>query len=416
MTPDSPKKRPRLLMLLAVIGPGLIAASAGNDSGGISTYSVAGAKFGYDMLWMIFVMTFSLSIVQETSARMGAVTGKGFSALIRERFGVRLTLFAMLALLASNAATSVAEFAGIAASMQLFGISKYIAVPLGAFIVWLLVVRGSYRNVEKVLLALSAVFIAYVFAAVLAKPDWGAVAHATFVPRFTVSKEFITLVIATVGTTIAPWMQFFVQSNMVDKGASVKDLTFARIDVVTGAIGANIIAWFIIVTTGSVLHPAGIQITDAAQAASALAPAAGEYAQALFAIGLLSASVLAACVLPLTAAYAICEAFGWEAGIDRSWSEAPAFNTIYTFVIAFGALVILLPGLDLIAIMVFSQAVNGILLPFLLIFMMGIVNDRHIMGRYVNGRIYNFLSWTTILVVIGLTVALLGMTVFGIGS
>jgi len=416
VTPDTPKKRRRLLILLSVLGPGLIAASAGNDSGGISTYSVAGAEFGYDMLWMIFVMTFSLAIVQETSARMGAVTGKGFSALIRERFGVRLTLFAMIALLISNAATSVAEFAGIAASMELFGISKYIAVPLGAFIVWLLVVRGSYRNVEKVLLVLSAVFISYIFAAILAKPDWSEVARATVVPHFTMSTGFITLVIATVGTTIAPWMQFFVQSNMVDKGVNVKDLAFQRIDVIMGAVAANIIAWFIIVTTGTVLHPAGIQITDAAQAASALAPVAGAYAETLFAIGLLSASVLAACVLPLTAAYAVCEAFGWEAGIDRSWSEAPAFNSIYTFVIAFGALVILLPGLDLIKIMVFSQAINGILLPFLLIFMMGIVNDRHIMGRYANGPIYNILSWTTILVVIGLTVALLAMTVFGLGS
>lgn len=416
MNPENTKKRGRLLILLSVLGPGLIAASAGNDSGGISTYSVAGAKFGYDTLWMIFVMTFSLVIVQETAARMGAVTGKGFSALIRERFGVRLTLFAMLALLASNAATSVAEFAGIAASMELFGISKYIAVPLGAFIVWLLVVRGSYRNVEKVFLVLSAVFIAYVFAAVLAKPDWAEVARATVVPHFTMSRDFITLVIATVGTTIAPWMQFFVQSNMVDKGVSVKDLGFQRVDVIVGAVLANIIAWFIIVTTGTLLHPAGIQVTDAAQAASALAPVAGSYAQTLFAVGLLSASLLAACVLPLTAAYAICEAFGWEAGIDRSWSEAPAFNGIYTFVIAFGALVILLPGLDLIRIMVFSQAINGILLPFLLIFMMGIVNDRHIMGRYSNGPVYNILSWATIIVVIGLTVALLAMTVLGLGA
>ncbi len=416
MNPENTKKRGRLLILLSVLGPGLIAASAGNDSGGISTYSVAGAKFGYDTLWMIFVMTFSLVIVQETAARMGAVTGKGFSALIRERFGVRLTLFAMLALLASNAATSVAEFAGIAASMELFGISKYIAVPLGAFIVWLLVVRGSYRNVEKVFLVLSAVFIAYVFAAVLAKPDWAEVARATVVPHFTMSRDFITLVIATVGTTIAPWMQFFVQSNMVDKGVSVKELGFQRVDVIVGAVLANIIAWFIIVTTGTLLHPAGIQVTDAAQAASALAPVAGSYAQTLFAVGLLSASLLAACVLPLTAAYAICEAFGWEAGIDRSWSEAPAFNGIYTFVIAFGALVILLPGLDLIKIMVFSQAINGVLLPFLLIFMMGIVNDRHIMGRYSNGPVYNILSWTTIIVVIGLTVALLAMTVLGLGA
>ncbi len=411
----SSRKRGRFVLLLSVLGPGLIAASAGNDSGGISTYSVAGADFGYATLWMIFVMTFSLVVVQETAARMGAVTGKGFAALIRERFGVRLTLFAMLALLASNAATSVAEFAGIAASTELFGISKYISVPVVALVVWLLVIRGSYRNVEKIFLALSAVFISYIFAAVLAKPDWATVAKATVVPQFIGSRDFVMLVIATVGTTIAPWMQFFVQSNIVDKGVTVKDLVIRRIDVVFGAITANVIAWFIIVTTATVLHPAGIRVTDAAQAATALVPAAGAYAQTLFAVGLFSASVLAATVLPLTAAYAICEAFGWEAGLDRSWSEAPMFNSIYTFVIVFGALVIMLPNLNLIAIMVFSQAVNGVLLPFLLIFMIRIVNDRRIMGRYTNGRIYNALSWGTILVVIGLTVALVVMTALGWG-
>ncbi|MDP2181033.1 MAG: Nramp family divalent metal transporter [Actinomycetota bacterium] len=409
----APKTRTRILLLLSVVGPGLIAASAGNDSGGISTYSVAGAQFGYATLWMIFVMTFSLAVVQETAARMGAVTGKGFAALIRERFGVRLTLFAMACLLASNAATSVAEFAGIAASMELFGVTKYISVPIGAVVVWLLVVRGSYRNVEKVFLAMSAVFVAYVFAAFMAKPDWGEVLQATFIPRFIGTRAFVMLVIATVGTTIAPWMQFFVQSNMVDKGVSAKELTYQRIDVVTGAVLANVIAWFIIVTTGTVLHPAGIQIEDAASAAAALAPVAGAYAQGLFAIGLLSASLLAACVLPLTASYAICEAFGWEAGLDRSWSEAPMFNGIYTFVIAFGAAVILLPDLPLISIMVFSQAVNGVLLPFLLLFMIRIVNDRRVMGRYVNGPIYNILTWTTVLVVLGLTGALVVMTVMG---
>jgi Mn2+/Fe2+ NRAMP family transporter len=403
-----------MFTLMAVLGPGLIAAAAGNDAGGISTYSVAGADFGYATLWMIFVMTFSLVVVQETAARMGAVTGKGFAALIRERFGIRLTIFAMLCLLASNAATSVAEFAGIAAATELFGISRFIAVPLGAVLVWLLVVRGSYRNVEKVFLLLSAVFVTYIAAAVLAKPDWAQVARATVIPQFTPSRAFVMLVIATVGTTIAPWMQFFVQSNMVDKGISVKELTYQRIDVISGAIAANVIAWFIIVTTGTVLHPEGIAITGAAEAARALAPVAGMYAQALFAIGLLSASLLAACVLPLTAAYAICEAFGWEAGLDRSWSEAPAFNGIFTFVIAFGAVIILIPGLDLIGIMVFSQAINGVLLPFLLLFMIRIVNDKRIMGRHVNGPVYNALSWTTIIVVMGLTLALLGMTVLGV--
>lgn len=399
--------------MLAAMGPGIIAASAGNDAGGISTYSVGGASFGYATLWMIFVMTFSLVVVQETAARMGAVTGKGFAALIRERFGVRPTLFAMLALLTSNAATSVAEFAGIAAALQLFGVSKYVSVPIAAVVVWLLVVRGSYRNVEKLFLVLSAVFVSYIVAAFMAKPDWGSVLHATFVPTFVPTTSFVLLVIATVGTTIAPWMQFFVQSNIVDKGATVKDLFYQRIDVIAGAVSANIIAWFIIVTTGTVLFPRGIKITGAEHAAQALAPVAGQYAGALFAVGLFGASLLAAFVLPLTAAYAVTEAFGWERGIDRSWSEAPIFNAIYTFVIVFGAAFVLIPRAPLIQIMVLSQAVNGVLLPFLLIFMMGIVNDRRIMGRHVNGRAYNLISWTTILVVIGLTIVLLAMSLLG---
>lgn len=409
------RRRTRVLALLAALGPGIIAASAGNDAGGISTYSVDGASYGYATLWMIFLMTFSLVIVQETAARMGAVTGKGFSALIRERYGVRPTLFAMLALLTSNAATSVAEFAGIAAALELFGVSKYVSVPIAAVVVWLLVVRGSYRRIEKLLLALSAVFLAYVFAAFSAKPDWSEVLHATIVPTFIPEAGFVLLVVATVGTTIAPWMQFFVQSNIVDKGVTARELSYQRVDVIGGAIAANIIAWFIIVTTGTVLYPRGVEITGAEQAAQALAPVAGEYASALFAIGLFGASLLAAFVLPLTAAYAITEAFGWERGIDRSWSEAPMFNGIYTFVIVFGAALVLIPSAPLIQIMVLSQAVNGALLPFLLVFMMGIVNDRRIMGRHVNGRAYNLVSWATILVVVALTVALLVMSVLGAG-
>lgn len=407
------RKRTRALAVLTALGPGIVAASAGNDAGGISTYSVAGASFGYATLWMIFVMTFSLVVVQEMAARMGAVTGKGFSALIREKFGVRPTLFAMFMLLASNAATSVAEFAGIAAALELFGVSKYISVPLAAGLVWLLVVRGSYRNVEKVLLALSSVFLTYVVAAFLAKPDWGQVLHDTVVPQFVPTTGFVLIVIATVGTTIAPWMQFFVQSNIVDKGTTVKELPYQRIDVISGAIAANIVAWFIIVTTATVLYPQGIKITGAEQAALALAPVAGQYASTLFAIGLFGASLLAACVLPLTASYAITEAFGWERGIDRSWAEAPAFNAIYTFVIVVGAALVLIPGAPLITIMVLSQAVNGVLLPFLLIFMMKIVNDRRIMGRYTNGRVFNALGWGTVITVIGLTVALLVMQALG---
>ena len=413
--PTDTKRRVPLLAFLGVIGPGVIAASAGNDSGGISTYSVAGARYGYTMLWMMLAMTPSFIIVQEMAGRMGAVTGKGFSALIRERFGVRLTFGAMLMLLASNAATTVAEFAGIAAAMELFGVSRLISVPIAAAVVWLLVVRGSYRRVEKVLLALSGVFIAYVIAALIAQPDWGEVARSFVTPTIVRERAFIALAIGLTGTTIAPWMQFLVQSNIVEKGTTIKEWALAKWDVIVGAVSANVIACFIIITTATVLYPAGIEITDAGQAAQALAPLAGPYAEGLFAIGLLSASVLAAAVLPLTASYAVCEAFGWESGLDRTWAEAPVFNGLYTVVIAAAAAVILIPGLDLISIMLVSQVINGMLLPFLLIFMMVIVNDRRVMGRQVNSRLNNALAWTTIVVVISLTLVLLVMTLLGVG-
>jgi len=408
-------RRHRFVLALSFIGPGIIAASAGNDSGGISTYSVAGARYGYAMLWMMLAMTPSFVIVQEMAGRMGAVTGKGFSALIRERFGVRPTFFAMLLLLTSNAATTVAEFAGIAAAMQLFGVSKYVSVPVAAVVVWLLVVRGSYRDVEKVLLALSAVFVSYIVAAFLARPPWAEVARSFVVPHIVPTQAFIALAIGLTGTTIAPWMQFLVQSNIVEKGTTIKEWVLARWDVIAGAISANIVACFIIITTGTVLFPAGVRVESAKEAAQALAPLAGSYSQLLFAIGLLSASVLSAAVLPLTAAYAICEAFGWEAGVDLAWGDAPVFNGLYTFVIFVAAAIILLPGVNLIAVMLVSQVVNGMMLPFLLIFMMIIVNDRRIMGSHANGRFNNALAWTTIVVVIGLTVLLLGMTVLGIG-
>lgn len=405
----------RFLAVLAIIGPGIIAASAGNDAGGISTYSVAGARYGYKMLWMMVLMTPAFIIIQEMAGRMGAVTGKGFSALIRERFGVRPTFVAMLLLLASSAATTVAEFAGVAAALELFGVSRLLSVPIAAVVVWLLVVRGSYRNVEKVLLALSSVFIAYVVSAFLAKPDWLVVGRALVVPSIVPEVGFIALAIGLTGTTIAPWMQFLVQSNIVDKGTSIKEWRIARFDVIVGALVANVVAIFIIITTGAVLYPAGIAITDAGQAAGALAPLAGSYATALFAIGLLAASILSAAVLPLTASYAICEAFGWESGLDRKWSEAPIFNGLYTFIIFLAAAVILIPGLDLIGIMIVSQVVNGMMLPFLLIFMMVIINDRRVMGRYVNGRLHNILAWGTIVIAISLTALLLGMTVLGFG-
>ncbi len=408
-------RRSRILLLLGTIGPGIIAASAGNDSGGISTYSVAGARYGYTTLWMMLAMTPSFMIVQEMAGRMGAVTGKGFSALIREKFGLRPTFLAMMLLLTSNAATTVAEFAGIAAALELFGVSVYLSVPIAAVMVWLLVVQGSYRNVEKVLLLLSAVFVAYIVAAFMAQPPWGQVAVSFVTPRIVPTPSFIALAIGLTGTTIAPWMQFLLQSNIAEKGVTIKEWGLAKWDAMIGALSANVVACFIIITTGTVLYPKHVPVTTAQQAAQALAPVAGEYATVLFAIGLLSASLLSAAVLPLTASYAISEAFGFEAGVDRSWSEAPIFNGLYTAIIFVAAAVVLIPGVNLIAIMLISQIVNGVMLPFLLIFMMLIVNDRRVMGAHTNGRTYNVIAWATIVVVISLTAALLAMTALGIG-
>lgn len=410
-----PKRAPsRLLLILAAMGPGIITAMAGNDAGGISTYSTAGANFGFGTLWVIPIMCVLLIVVETTAGRMGAVTGKGFAALIRERFGIRLAAFAMLALLIGNVATTFSEFAGIASGMEMFGVSKYISVPVAALAVWLLVVGGSYKRVQNVFLALSLVFITYIVAAFLAQPNWAEAAHDTVVPTVVGDVGFISLVIAMIGTTIAPWMMFFTQSNVVEKGLTTKDLFSQRVDAVSGTIAACIVAWFIIVTTGAVLFPAGISIDSAADAAAALAPFAGPYAEALFAVGLIAASFLAACVLPLTTAFVICEAFGWEAGVSFKWREAPTFKSIFTFVIAFSAIVVLLPDVNLLAMMLTAQFVNGVILPILLAFMAIISADKRIMGAYRSRRVSKVLLWATVGVVAALTAVLLVMQVLGL--
>ncbi|WP_289636060.1 divalent metal cation transporter [uncultured Adlercreutzia sp.] len=410
-----PKRVPsRLLLILAAMGPGIITAMAGNDAGGISTYSTAGANFGFGTLWVIPIMCVLLIVVETTAGRMGAVTGKGFAALIRERFGIRLAAFAMLALLVGNVATTFSEFAGIASGMEMFGVSKYISVPVAALAVWLLVVGGSYKRVQNVFLALSLVFITYIVAAFLAQPNWAEAAHDTVVPTVVGDVGFISLVIAMIGTTIAPWMMFFTQSNVVEKGLTTKDLFSQRVDAVSGTIAACIVAWFIIVTTGAVLFPAGITIDSAADAAAALAPFAGPYAEALFAVGLIAASFLAACVLPLTTAFVICEAFGWEAGVSFKWREAPTFKSIFTFVIAFSAIVVLLPDVNLLAMMLTAQFVNGVILPILLAFMAIISADKRIMGAYRSRRVSKVLLWATVGVVAILTAVLLVMQVMGL--
>lgn len=410
------ERRPsKLWLMLAAMGPGIITAMAGNDAGGISTYSTAGASFGFATLWVIPIMCVLLIVVETTAGRMGAVTGKGFAALIRERFGIRLTALAMLALLIGNVCTTFSEFAGIASGMEMFGVSKYISVPVAAITVWLLVVGGSYKRVQNVFLALSLVFVTYVIAAFLAEPNWAEAAHSTVVPQVIGQTSFVSLVIAMIGTTIAPWMMFFTQSNVVEKGLTTKDLFSQRVDAVSGTIAACLVAWFIIVTTGAVLFPQGIVIDSAADAAAALAPFAGEYAEALFAIGLVAASFLAACVLPLTTAFVICEAFGWEAGVSLEWKEAPMFKSIFTFVIVFSALVVLIPDVNLLGVMLTAQFINGVILPVLLSFMAIIAADKRIMGSYRSGRVSKVLLWALVGIVAILTAALLVMQVLGLG-
>ena len=409
------RKPSKLLLVLAAMGPGIVAAMAGNDAGGISTYSTAGAEFGFATLWAVPIMCILLVVVEVTAGRMGAVTGKGFAALIRERFGIRLTALAMLALLIGNVGTTLSEFAGIGAGMEMFGVSRYISVPIAALAVWLLVVGGSYKRVQNVFLAISLVFITYVVAAFLAEPDWNAAIQSTVIPTFVNDSNFISLVIAMIGATIAPWMMFYTQSNVVEKGLTTDDLLYQRVDAVSGTVAACLVTWFIIVTTGSVLFPQGISIESAADAAAALAPFAGEYAEALFAIGLVAASFLAACVLPLTTAFVICEAFGWEAGVSLSWEEAPVFKSIFTFVIVFSALFVLVPNIDLLAIMIISQFINGLVLPVLLCFMAIIAADKRIMGAYKANKVTKALIWLTVGIVAVLTVALLIMQALGLG-
>jgi NRAMP (natural resistance-associated macrophage protein)-like metal ion transporter len=389
----------RPLALLGFLGPGLISANAGNDSGGIATYSAVGARYGYQLLWMMLVITVSLAVVQEMCARMGAATGKGLSDLIRERFGVRGAGLAMLTLLVANTLTTISEFAGIAAAMQLFGVSKYLSVPIAAVTVWLLVSRGSYRRVEKVFLAMTLTFFAYPIAAVLAHPDWGQVARGAFVPSFQWQSTYLLLFVGTIGTTITPYMQLYIQSSVAEKGVTMERYGPERADAYFGSIFGNIISAFIIIACGATIfiasHSRGVLISTADQAALALRPLLGAYAPLLFAVGLLGASLLAAAVLPLATSYAICESFGFERGVSRSFREAPVFQGLFTGMIALGALVALIPGLPLFQLLLVVQVINGVLLPILLVFILLLVNDRRIMGRWVNGRVNNIVAWGT---------------------
>jgi Mn2+/Fe2+ NRAMP family transporter len=396
--------------VLAIVGPGLIAANADNDAGGITTLSVVGAEYGYQMLWALLLITFSLAITQEMGARTGAVTGKGLAALIRERYRVRTALVAMLALLIANFGTTVAEFAGVGAALELFGVPRYVSVPIAAAVVWLLVIRGNYRLVERVLLVMSVVYLSYVVSAFLAQPDWGEVGHSIVNPTLTLETGFLVTLIAMIGTTITPWGQFFIQSYVVDKGVGRRDYHVTRMEVYAGALVTDGISMFIIICTAATLFGTGIRIEDAGQAALALKPLAGPLAAQLFGIGLLNASLLGAAVVPLSTAYAVCEAFGWEAGVSRAWDEAPIFNLLYTFAIAGAAAFVLLPGLPLIQVILLAQTVNGVFLPFILVFAIRLASDRDLMGSFANGPIRNAVIWTTAAAIIAMSLALVAAT------
>lgn len=399
--------------VLAAMGPGMVAALAGADAGGVATYSSAGALFGYGQLWTVPIMCPLLIVAQETAARMGCVTGKGFASLIREQFGVRMSTLAMLALLISNTTVTLSEFAGIASGFALFGIPAYVSVPIAAVAIWALTMSGSYHRIEKILLLISCAFVTYVVAGVMVGPDWGDALNATLIPRFSTNPQYFSVLVANIGTTIAPWMIFLAQSNVVEKNAHAEDLPYQRIDTVTGSVVASAISWFIILTTGAVLFPAGIAVNGAEDAASALAPLVGPYAEALFGAGLVGASFLAACVLPGITSSAICEAFGWERGADRSWQEAPVYRGIITAIIFLSAVIVIVPNVNLFGIMMLAQVVNGVLLPVLLVFMVLIAGDRHVMGRFANGRIWNGLTWFTIIAVVILTIVMFMLQAMG---
>lgn len=401
-----------ILMFLAVIGPGIITANVDNDAGGITTYSVAGAQFGYSLLWTLIPITVALVVVQEMVARMGIVTGKTLADLIREQFGVKITFYLMISLLIADLGNTVAEFAGWAASMELFGVNKYISVPIGAFLVWWLVVKGTYRFVEKIFLFSCTIFVTYIISAFMAAPPWGEVLVETVRPTFSLKPSYLMMIIGVVGTTIAPWMQFYLQSAVVEKNLKVADYKASRWDVIVGCLMTDVVAFFIIVACGATLFAHGIKINDAADAAKALEPLAGKYASTFFAIGLANASLFAASILPLATAYYVCEGMGWESGIDHDFKSAPQFMWLYTGLIAIGALIILIPNAPLIAIMLISQVVNGVMLPFVLIFMLLLINNKDLMGEYVNSKTFNRIAWITVIVMVVLTLALVITSIF----
>jgi len=401
--------RTQIFLFLAVVGPGFITANVDNDTGGIFTYSQAGAQFGYGLLWTLVPTTLALIVVQEMCSRMGAVTGKGLSDLIREEYGLRTTFFLMIALVITNFGNVISEFAGIASSGELFGISKFYSVPICAALIWLMVVKGSYKSVEKIFLFASFFYIAYILAGVLAKPNWSLALISTVrVPKLHEfqDRDYLLMIITIVGTTIAPWMQFYLQASVVEKGVTRRDYAASRLDVIVGCVFTDVVAWFIIVACAATLFVAGHQVKSAADAAFALRPLAGNYAYILFAAGLFNASIFSASILPISTAYTVCEGLGFESGVGRKFSEAPFFYWLYTFLIVAGGGVILLPRINYVKIILLSQALNGMVLPLVLIFMVLLVNKKELMGDYTNSRMANLVTWATTVILIGMTAVL----------
>ena len=407
---DKLKEKPlirNLIIFLAVLGPGIVTGSVDNDAGGITTYSVAGAIFGYKLLWTLIPSFIILAVVQEMNARMGIVTGKGLADLIRENFGVKITFFIFLGLLAADIGNTATEFAGVAGSMDVFGISKYLSVPLTALVVWIIVVKGNYKTTERVFLLFSFCLLSYIVSAILAKPDWAQVGLGFIKPDMRINKDYLAMVLGIVGTTIAPWMQFYMQSAVIEKRIKIEDYKFVIWDVIIGCVATVVVAFFIIVACAATLHQNGIVINEAKDAAISLKPFAGVFASELFAFGLFVASIFSATILPLATAFYVCEAFGFEAGINKKINEAPQFYALFTFIILVAMIIILIPNAPLIAITIWSQIINAMLLPVVLISMVTMVNNEKIMGKFTNNKFQNSVGWLTTVILIVLTVMLI---------
>jgi NRAMP (natural resistance-associated macrophage protein)-like metal ion transporter len=401
----------RLIIFLAILGPGIITCSVDNDAPGIVTYSLAGSQYGLLLLWTMIPMTVALAVCQEMGIRMGVVTGKGLASLIREKARVRLTLTIMLVLVAVDFANTIGEFSGISVGGGIFGVPPFISLPLAGLFVWVLIIKGNYRNVEKVFLGASALYVSYLISGFLAHPDWGAAGVYTFVPQLSLDTAFILMLVGVVGTTIAPWMQFYIQAAVVEKNVPIKYLNYSRLDAFVGSVITNVVAWFIIVACAATIFVHGIPVNTAADVAAALSPLAGRYASFLFAFGFLNAALFACSVLPLSTAHYVCEALGFEAGVSKNFKEAPVFHGMYAGIIILAVILMSLPGVPYLSILFLSQVGNGILIPFVLIYMLVIANDRKIMGDHVNTRTFNIIAWATVIIMVVLSVMLTLMSI-----